>query len=174
MDPEPRRPLLAQCERREPPTHPSKWPGQGPHRHGDHRTKMHFRSACASPAAVACPARELAWPLAGHTFPANLFCPAGVMGGASGVHDSLSSGFNVLYLFGADKAPIKGWNRLWLCLQGPGSRWEDPAAAGSGGSCSFSGAMSLIPSGFPRISQALHHQRPVQGLWGQTRACQGI
>lgn len=62
---------------------------------------MHFRPACASPAAIACLARELAWPLAGP--PLTYFAQLGLWG----VHDALSSGFNVLYLFGAD-IPNKG------------------------------------------------------------------
>lgn len=85
---------------------------------------MHFRPACASPAAIACPARELAWPSAG--LPLTYFAGLGLWGAPPGVHDSLSPGFNVLYLFGADRAPIKGWKWLWLCLWGPESKWEPP------------------------------------------------
>ena len=126
MDTEARWPLLARCERRGPPAHPSQWPSQGPRRHGDHRTEMHFRPACVSPAATACPARALARPSAG---PPLTYCARlGLCGAPPGVHDSLSSGFNVLYLFGADRAPIKGWKWLWLCLRGPGSGWEAPVA----------------------------------------------
>lgn len=44
---------------------------------------------------------RLAWPLAGP--PLTYFAQLGLWGVPLGVHRSLSSGFNVLYLFGADK-----------------------------------------------------------------------
>lgn len=85
---------------------------------------MHFRPACASPAAITCLARELARPSAGPLL--TYFARLGFGGMPPGVHNSLSSGFNVLYLFGVNRAPIKGRKWLWMCLWGPGSRWEPP------------------------------------------------
>lgn len=105
---------------------------------------MHFRPVCASPAAIACPARELAWPSAGLLL--TYFAQLGLWGISPRVHNPFSSGFNVLYLFGADRASIKVWKWLWLCLWGPGSGWSlplhsDSAAVVEGVLCPFSGAM---------------------------------
>lgn len=75
---------------------------------------MHFRPVYASPAAIACPARELAWSSAG--LPLTYFAQLGLWGMSPRVHNPFSSGFNVLYLFGADAASIKVWKWLWLCL----------------------------------------------------------
>lgn len=121
-----------------------------------------------SPAAIACPARAPARPSAG---PPLTYCARlGLWGAPPGVHDSLSSGFNVLYLFGADSAPIKGWKWLWLCLRGPGSGWGPSVALRSRGgrrgvTIPFLGPQSLTRPGIPEhLSQALHHQAAVRGL----------
>lgn len=162
MDTEPRRPLLARCERREPPAHPSQWPSQRPHRHGDHRTEMHFRPACASPAAVACPARELAWPSAGP--PLTYFAQLGWWGVPLGCTIPSALGLMYYIYLGPIESPNKGLETAVAVPTGS-------LGVGGGlplrrkGDCPFLGPRVTIRSAtLHRLPQALHHQGPVRGL----------
>lgn len=103
---QPWRPLLAQCERRKPPSGPARahaaTAATATNLVGTTEPRCTLDWHVQVQPATACPA--VGGP------PTNLFCLAGVVGKVRpGVHDSFSSGFNVLYLLGADRAPIKGW-----------------------------------------------------------------